>query len=304
MAKFAISSVDACSLCVFADEILLQSLFIERAGCKLLSAIEEIKDKIGVYYEDIEDILEEEKSCLCNNSELIREIRTLSEKIDELVQYNDPFESVVLNQGNKPHILDLYFLVDTSASKGIALRTVNSAIEELLPELKDISEGTKNNIRINVLAISLSSKWTHDNAISVSEFEWNGLTQFGAANLGEAFIELNKRLASYNYDDGEYFRPIIYFITKVNPYNDYLYGLNLLKANPAFLKAKKIAIPVGEIVDEEVIKKFVMDDNKILVCHSLDEIKKQINFETFANTLKGHKCDIEFNKQYNELTAK
>ena len=303
MAKFAISSVGACSLRVFADEILLQSLLIEGADRKLLADIEEIKDKIGIYYEDIQDILEEEKNCLCTISELIRKLKTSSEEIDELVQNSAPFESVVLKQENKPHILDIYFVVDTSASMGVALRTVNSAIEELIPELKDISEGTKNDIRINILAVSLSSKWTHDNAISVSEFEWNGLTTFGAANLGEAFKELDKRLGNYDYDDGEYFRPIIYFITKANPYNDYLYGLNLLKSNPAFLKAKKIAIPVGEIVDEEIIKNFVMDDNKILVCHSPDEIKKQINFESFTNTLKGYKRDREFDKQYDEMTA-
>ena len=33
---------------------------------------------------------------------------------------------------------------------GVAIKTVNEAIEELIPELKDISEGTKNDIRINI----------------------------------------------------------------------------------------------------------------------------------------------------------
>ena len=46
---------------------------------------------------------------------------------------------------------------------------------------------------------------------------------------------------SYDYNNGEYFRPIIYLITKAHPYNDYSHGLNVLKGNIAFLKSKKCA---------------------------------------------------------------
>lgn len=281
MAKYAISPEGVFSLRIFADEILLRSFLIEKEGYKLSANIEEHKDKIGIYYEEIHELIEQENLFLRNSLDLIRKIKLTSEEIDNLIRNNSLIDSIMLEE-TKPHILDLYFVVDTSTSMGVAIKTVNEAIEELIPELKDISEGTKNDIRINVLAVSLSSKWTHESAISVSEFEWNGLTTFGAANLGEAFIELDKRIACCDYDSGEYFRPIIYLITKAHPYNDYSYGLNVLKKNKIFLKAKKCAIPVGEIADEEVIRDFLTDNNKTLICYTPEELKRQIQFEDFS----------------------
>lgn len=282
MAKYAISPEGVFSLRIFADEILLRSFLIEKEGHKLSANIEENKDKIGIYYEEIQELIEQENLFLRNSLDLVRKIKLTSEEIDKLIRNNSlMFDSIMLKE-TTPHILDLYFVVDTSTSMGVAMNAVNEAIEELLPELKDISEGTKNDIRINVLAVSLSSKWTHDSAISVSKFEWNGLKTFGVANLGEAFIELDKRIACCDYDSGEYFRPIIYLITKAHPYNDYSYGLNVLKKNKFFLKSKKCAIPIGEIVDEEVIRNFLTDDNKTLICHSPEELKRQIQFEDFS----------------------
>ena len=55
----------------------------------------------------------------------------------------------------------LFFVVDTSGSmSGAKIGTVNSAIEEVVPELKDISESNADaQIKVATLSFSTGARW-------------------------------------------------------------------------------------------------------------------------------------------------
>ena len=97
MSKYALSQQGACSLRIFSDNILLRSMGIERAGWKLEDSIEEYGDSIGIYRDNILELLAAHRACLTSFSDTAHKIASLSEEICHSIQRNDLGRSVIIN---------------------------------------------------------------------------------------------------------------------------------------------------------------------------------------------------------------
>nr|WP_295949792.1 hypothetical protein [uncultured Agathobaculum sp.] len=102
MSQYAHSQQGACSLRIFSDNILLRSMAIERAGWKLEDIVGECGDSIGIYRENILDLLLEHRMCLRALSKAAHEIADCSEEISHSTQENKPGHiAIITDYGNE-----------------------------------------------------------------------------------------------------------------------------------------------------------------------------------------------------------
>ena len=68
----------------------------------------------------------------------------------------------------------LFFVVDTSGSmEGAKIGTLNQAIEDIIPEISDISENNADaEIKVAVLEFSNGAKWITPAPVPAQDFTW------------------------------------------------------------------------------------------------------------------------------------
>lgn len=176
----------------------------------------------------------------------------------------------------------LFFLVDTSGSMaGSKIGTVNSAIEEIVPELKDISETNADaQIKVATLTFSTSAEWIENEPVSAENFRWNYLDAGGVTDLGEACIQLNEKLSrnAFMSDATGSFAPAIFLLSDGEPTDNYRKGLDKLKQNNWFKKAIKVAIAIGDDANESILAEFTGNVEAVIRVHTPEALKKWIKF--------------------------
>ena len=186
----------------------------------------------------------------------------------------------------------LFFVVDCSGSmSGAKIGTVNSAIEEIVPELRDTSENNADaQIKIATLAFSTGAEWIHP-PIAAENFNWTYLDAYGVTDLGEACNQLNEKL-SKNAFMGEArgsFAPAIFLLSDGEPTDDYKHGLEKLKKNNWFKKAIKVAIAIGNDANKSVLADFTGNSESVITVHSPEALKKWIKFVSVRSSEIGSK---------------
>lgn len=177
----------------------------------------------------------------------------------------------------------LFFVVDTSGSMiGSKIGTLNSAVEETIPELKDLSSSNADaQIKVAVLSFSSGTEWlTPSGPIEVENFVWNDLNAGGVTDFGEACRELNKKLKKEEFMEsatGSY-APAIVLLSDGGPTDEYVTGLNELKQNNWFKKAIKAAIAIGSDADKSVLQEFTGASEAVLEAKNKKELRKIIHF--------------------------
>ena len=143
----------------------------------------------------------------------------------------------------------LFFLVDCSGSmRGNKIGTVNSAIEEVVPEIKKISENNADaQIKIAVLSFSTGTKWIVDGQgmpFDAETFKWNYLNADGVTDLGAACLQLNEKMSRSQFmsEVTGSFAPAIFLLSDGAPTDDFNHGLAKLQENNWFKVAIKVAI--------------------------------------------------------------
>ena len=115
----------------------------------------------------------------------------------------------------------LFFVVDTSGSmSGAKIGVVNSAIEEIVPELKDISESNADaQIKVATLAFSTGARWIDSAPVAAENFRWNYLDASGVTDLGAACMQLNEKLSrnAFMSDATGSFAPAIFLLSDGEP---------------------------------------------------------------------------------------
>ena len=176
----------------------------------------------------------------------------------------------------------LFFLVDTSGSMyGTKIGTVNTAIEEIIPELKDLSENNADaEIKIATLAFSTGAKWINSQPISAENFKWDHLEAMGSTDLGEACKQLNEKLSknAFMSEATGSFAPAIFLLSDGDPTDNYKYGLDKLKENNWYKKAIKVAIAIGDDVNKDVLEEFTGNKEAVITVHAPEILKKWIQF--------------------------
>ena len=176
----------------------------------------------------------------------------------------------------------LFFLVDTSGSMyGTKIGTVNTAIEEIIPKLKDLSENNADaEIKIATLAFSTGAKWINSQPISAENFKWDHLEAMGSTDLGEACKQLNEKLSknAFMSEATGSFAPAIFLLSDGDPTDNYKYGLDKLKENNWYKKAIKVAIAIGDDVNKDVLEEFTGNKEAVITVHTPEILKKWIQF--------------------------
>ena len=176
----------------------------------------------------------------------------------------------------------LFFVVDISGSmSGSKIGTVNTAIEEIIPELKDISETNADaQIKIATLVFSTGAHWIEQAPIVAENFRWNYLDANGVTDLGEACLQLNEKLSrnAFMSDTTGSFAPAIFLLSDGEPTDNYKYGLEKLQKNNWFKKAIKVAVAIGEDANKTVLSDFTGNTEAVITVHTPEALKKWIQF--------------------------
>ena len=154
--------------------------------------------------------------------------------------------------------MNLFFLVDTSGSMaGRKIATLNQAVREALPIIKEISEDNADAcIKIAVLEFSDSVKWMYTEPIDANDFEWTDLGTNCLTSMGAAFGELNAKLSRNAFMASQAYQPVVILLSDGAPTDAYQHNLEKLKANKWFQAATKVAIAIGDDADKNVLAEF------------------------------------------------
>lgn len=176
----------------------------------------------------------------------------------------------------------LFFVVDTSGSmSGAKIGVVNTSIEDVVPELKDISENNADaQIKVATLSFSTGTRWLESEPVAAENFRWTYLDASGVTDLGEACLQLNEKLSrkAFMSDAAGSFAPAIFLMSDGAPTDNYRHGLEKLKQNNWFKKAIKVAIAIGNDANLDVLEEFTGNSEAVITVHTPQALKKWIQF--------------------------
>ncbi len=189
--------------------------------------------------------------------------------------------------------MTLFFVVDTSGSmEGSKMGTLNSAVEEVIPEIRKISgENADAAIKIAVLEFSSGARWITPAPMDAEDFTWSFLNADGLTDLGDACKQLDEKLSrkAFMSDVAGSFAPAIFLLSDGEPTDDYKPGLNKLWQNNWFKKAIKVAVAIGEDANRDVLAEFTGNKEAVLTVHTPEALAKMIRFVSVTASQIGSK---------------
>lgn len=189
--------------------------------------------------------------------------------------------------------MTLFFVIDKSGSmSGNKIGAVNDAIVNVLPMLDEIS-ATNPDAEIKVAALEFSSgcNWLYNEPKLASEFIWQDVKADGLTSFGEACKELNAKLSRNGFMQAASgsFAPAIILLSDGGPTDEYVSGLDKLKANNWFKSAIKVAIAIGDDADNNVLAEFTGTPEAVFTVHNIDALKQIIRVVAVTSSQIGSK---------------
>lgn len=190
-------------------------------------------------------------------------------------------------------VMTIFFLVDASGSmQGAKMGAVNSAIEEMIPDLRDLSESNADaEIKLAVLKFSTDCEWVSPAPVSLECFgDWEPIAADGLTALGAACSELCSKLSQKTgYMTREaspfgYYAPVIILLSDGGPTDDFEGGIAKLKANKWYRSALKIAIAIGNDADNEMLTRFTGNKELVIPVNNSSTLKKIIRFAAVTSS--------------------
>jgi uncharacterized protein YegL len=177
----------------------------------------------------------------------------------------------------------LFFVIDTSGSMdGSKIGAVNTAIEEVIPAIKEVSdENADAEIKIAALEFSSGTRWiTQNGPVEADQFRWNHLDAEGVTDFGEACKALNEKLSTKAFmkEATGSFAPAIFLLSDGEPTDEWARELTALKQNNWFKAAVKVAVAIGDDANKDVLKEFTGTIEAVLETHNAATLKKMIKF--------------------------
>ena len=180
-------------------------------------------------------------------------------------------------------VMTLFYLVDTSGSMaGSRIGTVNAAMEECIPLLKEVAQANDDaEIRVAILQFSNGASWItpQSGPVGLEDIIWNDLQAGGLTEFGAALNELDRKLSRNEYlksQTGAY-APVILLLSDGGPTDNWEPELNQIKNNNWFKHAIKIAIDIESESDRYVLEKFTGNSEAILDAKDTNSLKKMIH---------------------------
>lgn len=162
-------------------------------------------------------------------------------------------------------ILNILFLIDVSGSmRGQRIAQVNYALENIFKELRR-RDDTGAVIKIGIMEFSEDARWVTPMPVPMEDYLFTQVdARLSLTSYGKAFEALRKKLRRDQFMNpalGEYFAPLILFITDGEPVDvqEYPAALKKLRSNGWFEKSSKYAIAVGEEARSEEIGRLLAE---------------------------------------------
>ena len=180
-------------------------------------------------------------------------------------------------------VMTLFYLVDTSGSMaGTRIGTVNAAMEECIPLLKQVAQANDDaEIKVAILQFSNGCSWiTPDNGpVNLENIVWRDLNANGMTEFGCALNELNSKLSKDGFmrSSTSAYAPVILLLSDGEPTDDWEVSLEKLKQNLWFKHAIKIAIDIENSSDRSVLAKFTGTPEAILDAKDTNALKSMIH---------------------------
>ena len=172
----------------------------------------------------------------------------------------------------------LFFVVDTSGSmQGTKIGAVNTAIREVLPELKDAG-GADIDLKVACLTFSSGCQWMYPTPIASDSFQWTTVDADGVTDLGAACRELNDKLSKNGFlkaPSGSV-APVIFLLSDGEPTDDFESGINILQQNNWFKHGIKVAVAIGDDANKDVLAKFTGNIEAVITVHTPEALRKWI----------------------------
>lgn len=180
-------------------------------------------------------------------------------------------------------VMTLFYLVDTSGSmSGSRIGTVNAAMEECIPLLKEVAAANDDaEIKVAILQFSSGCSWVTpaSGPVGLDDIIWNDLQAGGMTEFGGALLELDKKLSRNEYLNSQTgaYAPVILLLSDGGPTDNWEVGLNKIKENNWFKHAIKIAIDIESGSDRSVLAQFTGNPEAILDAKDTATLKKMIH---------------------------
>ena len=185
----------------------------------------------------------------------------------------------------------LFFIIDTSGSmEGTKIGAVNTAIREVLPELKGIG-GSDVDLKIACLKFSSGCSWMHPSPIPVENFNWNNLSADGVTDFGAACRELSDKMSKDKFlsAPSASVAPAIFLMSDGEPTDDYKSGIASLQQNNWYKYAIKVAVAIGDDANKDVLKEFTGNIEAVITVHTPEALRKMIRFVSVTSSQIGSK---------------
>lgn len=185
----------------------------------------------------------------------------------------------------------LFFIIDQSGSMtGSKIGALNTAMEEVIPEIRGIGEADAD-IKIAVMTFSSGSQWMYQEPISINDFKWKNISASGVTDLGDAFSKLTDKLSRNEYlkSPSLSFAPVMFLMSDGYPTDDYKNGLEKLKSNRWYNAGIKIALAIGEDADQNILAEFTGSKEAVVTAYNGAALAKLIRFISITSSQIGSK---------------
>lgn len=180
--------------------------------------------------------------------------------------------------------LDIYFVIEASSRMpSVALQVLQTTIEELLPELRDISECNTVDVRIQTITYNIGVQCLDKEPVVVDEYIPHLIEPFGLNNFGEACARLNSLISLPTFLKRKVwpdFQPIVFYLISSNPTDDISYGVRKLQQNQFYQKyCQKYVCFVGDEQDREMYIRSLGNRTNVMRSFAPEEIRKCLRFD-------------------------
>jgi uncharacterized protein YegL len=163
------------------------------------------------------------------------------------------------------------------------IQALNTAIRESIPHMQGVSrENPYANVLVRCLKFSSGAQWHISQPTPVDQFTWVDLQAEGVTDMGKALVMMAEQLKMPPMTDRA-LPPVLVLISDGQPTDDFGGGLKSLMDQPWGKKAVRIAIAIGEDADNEVLQRFIGNQElKPLQANNPEALVKHIKWVSTA----------------------
>lgn len=182
----------------------------------------------------------------------------------------------------KSQVYHLVFIVANPISmQGVKIGTVNSALEELIPELRFISEANYGiDIHLSIMTVSNNAKWSFFNTQINREFDWEFLmtSESNEINVASAMELLRKDFIIPNRLCSQMVCPTIIWFVDNHVIGNYKYQLEINNLFALYKNTIVYGVSMGDGADDEFLN-YVC--SKVVKVHTPEMLMKFIEIIDF-----------------------